>query len=171
MARQVILLLTMVGIFVSGAAAQETPPARQVESRPARMTAVQTLPAMDTLIRNVDAKDVGLCLVGKQVRIVREMTETGKCESLLWINVREWAAVERYALDHKAADSVSAGAGGGLRCSSCSASCTIVSVIGTSHGDHGDLGSTGTPSQCSDAAASYCKSLGQSPGSFHCKSN
>jgi hypothetical protein len=132
--------------------AQQRTTVQQV--KPQRAT-TQTVAA-----RPVSAKDVGVCLNGNKATLISGRVRDTGCESVIWINVSQWAQNQRKLIDGKSASStLAAPQGTALSCKSCSGTCQTVSWIsGGSSYEEVDIGGGQSPSECVDAVKELCES-------------
>lgn len=132
--------------------------------KPARVDAqtataeAKRAPAINDLVRNVDAQNVGVCLRGKKARFIHKESEANNCDAVVWINARQWSAAQRHLIDNSASSTLAAGSGGKARCKTCKGTCQIVSWFsGGSKYEGVDVGGGQSPSQCIDAVKEACE--------------
>ena len=151
-------------VAIVAAAFAATDAAGQEQSRVSTIKAQEATPAMKVrplkdIVRDVDAKNVGVCLRGNKAQLIDRRSDAKNCDSVFWVAARNWSAIQ-HELNTGASDRLTAGSGGTKgKCSSCSGVCQIVSWIsGGSKYEGVDVGGGQSPSQCIDAVKKACES-------------
>ena len=134
-----------------------------VAQEPARMKVAEPAKAEPARVKKSKVSgstaDVGICLNGEKVRIIRGRGDAKNCESVFWMKTHTWAQNQRTLLDKSASGTLSAGQSAVLTCKTCTGICQIVSwVNGQSKFEGADAGGGMSPSECVDAITEICGS-------------
>lgn len=160
-----MLMVVAASLMVADAAAQQSSRATRVQAQEAT-PAMKVRPLKD-MVRDVDAKNVGICLRGKKARLIEKRGDAKNCDSLFWVQAQSWAAVQ-HELNTGGPDRLSAGSGNTRgKCSSCSGLCQTITISGSGY-DGVDVGGGQSPSQCIDAVEKACAGASSSMASAHC---
>lgn len=152
-----VIIIAVAGLALAApAAGQEARQARPVQAEkaeaPPKRATVQAVASVQP------TPDVGICLRGNKVSLIRNRKQADDCESLIWVSAHSWAQNQRKLIDSSASSSLSAGANA-RSCSSCSGTCQIVSWFsGGSSYEGADAGGGMSPSECVDAITKICES-------------
>ena len=84
---------------IVAAAFAVTDASAQEQSRASAIKAQEATPAMKVrplkdMVKDVDARNVGVCLRGNKARLIDSRGDAKNCDSVFWVAARDWSAIQ-----------------------------------------------------------------------------